>query len=427
MLKKSFLGLSKPTLTYERLLDPPSRIRQIPLPDSVTCLFDTPFEKMTDLKIQNGDSIKRGQLMVLKDGPGGTRVSPVAGTVTGITAFAGDFGRQFTAVTMKTADNVAMDSGFGACIDSPDIESARDYLGQAPGKPPLDLVMDSNKPIDTIVIDAVDKDILVGTRQYVLKTDLASVIKGIDLLRRITTVEKIVLVVPREQLQGYGHISAEVMAVDLAYPSGNPYLIVGSLLKKEILAGQAFEDIGVAMFGVEGVASIGRAYAEGEVPYNKVITIIDKDGAQSLAAVCVGTPVGAVLSAQGITVNERDQLIFGGPMTGQAVYNLDYPILADTDAVLIQDRDQIPLSSDYPCINCGDCIRVCPVNIPIDMLVRFLEAGEYEEAADQYALDACIECGLCSYVCVSKIPIFQYIKLGKSELSRQRLAEAAND
>jgi len=60
------------------------------------------------------------------------------------------------------------------------------------------------------------------------------------------------------------------------------------------------------------------------------------------------------------------------------------------------------------------------------MLVRFLEAGEFEEAADQYDLFACIECGLCSFVCVSRMPIFQYIRLAKTELVRIRTAEANN-
>jgi electron transport complex protein RnfC len=57
------------------------------------------------------------------------------------------------------------------------------------------------------------------------------------------------------------------------------------------------------------------------------------------------------------------------------------------------------------------------------MLVRFLEAGQYEEAADSYDLHSCIECGLCSFVCVSKIPIFQYIKLAKYELDRAKAIE----
>jgi electron transport complex protein RnfC len=61
------------------------------------------------------------------------------------------------------------------------------------------------------------------------------------------------------------------------------------------------------------------------------------------------------------------------------------------------------------------------------MLVRFLEAGRYEDGADQYDLYSCIECGLCSFVCPSKIPIFQYIRLAKYELERLKSVEEANE
>jgi electron transport complex protein RnfC len=57
------------------------------------------------------------------------------------------------------------------------------------------------------------------------------------------------------------------------------------------------------------------------------------------------------------------------------------------------------------------------------MLVRYLEVGRYDEAADLYDLHCCIECGLCSYVCVSRMPIFQYIRLGKHELKRMHAVE----
>jgi electron transport complex protein RnfC len=63
----------------------------------------------------------------------------------------------------------------------------------------------------------------------------------------------------------------------------------------------------------------------------------------------------------------------------------------------------------------------------VNLLVRYLEAGKYEDAEESYDLSACVECGLCSYVCVSKIPILQYIALAKHELARQRRTENRND
>ena len=95
--------------------------------------------------------------------------------------------------------------------------------------------------------------------------------------------------------------------------------------------------------------------------------------------------------------------------------------------VLLQDREDISLVSDYPCINCGDCVRTCPARIQVNLLVRFLEAGLYEEAAQEYDLNACLECGICSYVCVSRIPIFQYIRLAKHELGRMTTEETTDE
>ncbi|MCK5505435.1 MAG: 4Fe-4S dicluster domain-containing protein, partial [Thermodesulfovibrionia bacterium] len=156
------------------------------------------------------------------------------------------------------------------------------------------------------------------------------------------------------------------------------------------------------------------------------LTFIDKNGKKTLVQTRIGTPVSEIINAFDVDLNEKDRIIFGGPMTGSPIYSVDFPVQADTDAIIVQDKDRIDLVSDYPCINCGECVRACPANIPINMLVRFLEAGQYEDAADQYDLYSCIECGLCSFVCVSKMPIFHYIKLAKYELDRIRTAEAMN-
>jgi electron transport complex protein RnfC len=199
-----------------------------------------------------------------------------------------------------------------------------------------------------------------------------------------------------------------------------------SLLDQVVPAGQNCEDLGVCFLSAEAMASLGKAFDKGRIPVAKTLTLVDKNGAKSLVSTIIGTPISDILNTYGITLHEKDRLIVGGPMTGSSVYSADYPVQADTDAIIVQNSENLDLVSDYPCINCGDCVRICPANIPINMLVRFLEVGQYEEAADQYDLYSCIDCGLCSYVCVSKMPVFHYIKLAKYELGRMHAAEAMN-
>jgi electron transport complex protein RnfC len=113
-------------------------------------------------------------------------------------------------------------------------------------------------------------------------------------------------------------------------------------------------------------------------------------------------------------------------MRGRAAYSLDQPVQPDTDALMMLDAASASHVSEYPCVNCGECVRVCPARMQINLLVRYLEAGKYEDGAESYDLDSCVGCGLCAYVCVSKIPILQYITLAKHELARVRPTEDAN-
>jgi len=240
-------------------------------------------------------------------------------------------------------------------------------------------------------------------------------------------VESVFLALSRDSVQGIGHLEAEPKAVEPYYPAGLPRLIMKDVLGQVVPAGKNCQDLGVVFMSAEAVASLGTAFDDGQIPVTKIFTLITKEGLRTLVAARIGTPLAVVFKTFDITLNEHDRIILGGPMTGKALYSEDFPIRPDTDAVMIQDRKDIPHVSDYPCINCGECVRACPARMPVNMLVRFLEAGHYEEAVESYDLDSCLQCGLCSFVCVSKIPIFQYIRLAKYELARTRLLEAANE
>lgn len=57
-----------------------------------------------------------------------------------------------------------------------------------------------------------------------------------------------------------------------------------------------------------------------------------------------------------------------------------------------------------PCINCGYCSSICPVDILPQFTFKSLYVDEIEEALSHGLLD-CVECGLCSFVCPSKIEL----------------------
>jgi len=426
MQKRSFFGLSKPCFTYELATDIPSASVAIPTPDTVT-LYIKQEMKRTGGMLNVGDPVKAGQRLVLEADATIAAIASVSGTIKTIEPFLADYGRTWTAVTIENDGRDTMDSKFSKYTDTPSLEVLDRYLSACPGEPDFEPLMDEQNPVHTLVIYGGNADLLIDTSLHVLKQNADAVNAGIEVLRKATGIEDIVIVVPEESVQNYsGHLDARIQSVPSQYPYAQPLMVLYHL------TGRLPDEHGMAAMGVhfiraEAVATIGEAVATGILPMQKMVTVIDKKGDKHMAKARVGTAVSVLLNRFGVEINDRDKIILGGPMTGNAIYSEALPIGPDTDAIFVQDHSIIPLYSDYPCINCGDCVRICPANVPVNLLVRFLEAGQYTEGADLYDLYACIECGLCSYVCVSRIPIYQYIKLAKYEIGRILSAEEMNE
>ncbi len=426
MTQRSFFGLGKPRLEYSKL---PAKVGApvfVPANGSVTLLHRRPAAVNTPPALKTGDLVKSGQKIALYAGAAGYVTSPVTGSVSGLSAFEGDYGRHFTAITIAVAAEDAPDDALALLRQEPSLETALGFLGAAPGLPSLERLTDPDRPLRTLVVCGVDQDLGVLTQQYVLRARQQEVVDGIHILKKLAGFEDVVILTLKEAIQGYGHIGARVVGVDPAYPSALPQMVMHQVFGQTVPAGRTCEDLGYGFISAEAVAAVGTAFASGRVPATKLMTLIPKDGFSRLVEAPVGTPIGVILDKFDVRIDTGDRIVFGGPMRGSAVYAVDHPVQPDTDAVMILGRSQAAHVSDYACVNCGECVRACPARIQVNLLVRYLEAGKFGDAEESYDLHSCIECGLCNYVCVSKIPILQHITLAKHELARMRQMEAAN-
>jgi electron transport complex protein RnfC len=426
MFKKLFVGLTSLRIEYDKLAARLPAPERIPAPKSITLYHPKNKGHRLPSVLGIGDAVKTGQKLALYADQNSYVISPVTGTIAGLSPYLGDFGRNYIAITIVVGKDESLDDVFRQHAQNPTMELATGYLAHVPGNPPWSLFANPQNGIKTIVIRGLDPDPMVATNQYIVHSRLNDLKKGIRILKEISGVQDIILITAGESVQGYGHIGARVKGVKPTYPSALPHMVMKDVLGRVVPAGKTCEDLGVCFFNAEAVVSIGKAFDSGQLPTTKILTFVKKDGTSKIIEAPIGTPIGNILEAYGETIDEYDRIIFGGPMTGSAVYALEHPVEPDTDSIIVVDRNKAAFVSDYPCINCGECVRICPAKMQVNMLVRYLEVSQYQQAADNYDLYSCIECGLCSYVCVSKIPIFQYIKLAKYELNRAKIAEAVD-
>jgi electron transport complex protein RnfC len=308
-------------------------------------------------------------------------------------------------------------------LKEPGFDVARQYLGSIPGKADFSSLLKSQPPVNTLVVTGVDRDLLVLTNQRAVLSE--GLTEGIGYLKKVSRCGRVVLAVSA------GFSSVDISGVDIVpvsavYPGSLPAMIARDVLGDGYISGRSFQELGIGFLGAEAVLSLSGLFDRGEFPVDKLITVIGKDGVSKLVKARIGTSVKDILDIVGIETADGDRVIFGGPMTGEAIYSEGMPILADTDAILVQDRSEVVLSEDVQCVNCGECVRICPVGVPVNMLVRVLGRSMYEDAAEQYDLHSCIECGLCSYVCIARIPVFHHIMLGKQEFFRLKNLEGTH-
>ena len=219
-------------------------------------------------------------------------------------------------------------------------------------------------------------------------------------------------------------LDVTILPLTVKYPQGAEKMLIHAVTGVEVPSGKLPVTVGVVVQNVGSVSAIAEVFETG-LPLIERIVTVSGHGLRKPAnlIVPVGTKLRDLLAhCDGVTA-EAAEVIIGGPMMGQALGNLDAPVIKGTTGVVVLEKGETREAAAYPCIHCGRCLEACPVFLNPSLLGDFARTQQYEQMVDLHLAD-CMLCGSCAYVCPSNIPLSQLFQASKLALRRAQPAVA---
>ncbi|MDH3533810.1 MAG: electron transport complex subunit RsxC, partial [Gammaproteobacteria bacterium] len=208
--------------------------------------------------------------------------------------------------------------------------------------------------------------------------------------------------------------------VPTIYPSGGEDQLVQLVTNLEVPTGGLPTDVGCLVQNVGTASAIYKWIIDHEPLVSRITTVTGDGIAQPTNVdVRLGTTVADVVKFAGGYTERAEQLIIGGPMTGKSVTTDRVPIVKATNCILVLSEAPRP-GAARPCIRCGECADVCPIQLLPQQLYWYACADD-ESKLRVHGLTDCIECGCCDLVCPSHIPLTADFRKAKGRM--QELAD----
>ena len=212
-----------------------------------------------------------------------------------------------------------------------------------------------------------------------------------------------------------------VCVMKTKYPQGDERQIIYAILGREVPAGKLPADVGCMIVNTETASAISRAFYRGLPLVSRIVTVTG-DCVKSPAN--VRAPLGASYSELidfcGGCIKPPKKIVCGGPMMGQAQWDIHGSVTKGTSALLVFSEEYDKINSYHSaCIHCGNCVAHCPMHLMPNYLTQYAQARQYDEAAKMDVM-SCVECGTCSYNCPAGVQIVQYIRVAKGALRMKK-------
>lgn len=288
------------------------------------------------------------------------------------------------------------------------------------------LTRNPDKPTDVLLVNGSECEPYL-TADYRLMVEAPNpIITGALLAGQAIGAERVVVAIEDNKPQALDAMEraaagsgVEVVGVRTKYPMGGERQLIPAVLDREVPTGGLPLDVGVVVLNVGTSAAVARAVLRGKPLTHRIITVSGAGVEQPKNLLApIGISYQELIDCCGGLRSSAGRVVAGGPMMGFALGNLGTPVSKGTSGVTVLTAEDVAREEERPCIRCGRCVDVCPLNLVPTKIAMAARHRDWD-LARQYHITACMECGCCAYSCPSRIQLVQLIRMGKAQLPRE--------
>lgn len=374
--------------------------------------------------VKKGQTVSRGSM--LAQGPASTILAPYGGKISKLDkSYALPSGEKVPALHLEKDEDVGMAENIIQDQDRLDkfLFSGLVDFSTVP-IPLLDKISQAQRQqVQTVIISALDECFVNGAKGILVQNNLEEILTGASIIKDLLRAQKVYLAVYESTFSEIPEADNEkikIVPLKAKHPQHHAKLLIKAICNRELSLDMLPEDLGITILDIETIYRLARLNVFQELPLEKLITISGAglSGVKHLE-VPLGTPISAILEHLGVDSANLKKVIINGPLTGQAIYDLDFPVTKGVQQIYLQNKEQVIEYGTGVCVKCGYCVQVCPMHL-MPLLIAGYSQGGALDLAEKNEIFSCIECGSCAFVCPVNIPMVQWIKLGKAEIASAR-------
>jgi len=281
-----------------------------------------------------------------------------------------------------------------------------------------------------LILNGVECEPYISCDDMLMRERAAQILGGARILMHALQIDACYVVVESDKPEALHSLEMELGKLDddrlvlkqvpTIYPSGGEDQLVQLVTNREVPSGGLPTDVGCLVQNVGTVAAIHDWIVNHEPLISRVTTVAGDGIANPMnVRARIGTTIGDIVAFTGGYAERADHLIIGGPMTGKSVSTDRVPLVKATNSILVVLKTSFQ-GRELPCIRCGDCASVCPIQL-LPQQLFWHACADNEAKLREFGLTDCIECGCCDLVCPSHIPLTANFKIAKGRI--QELAD----